>query len=422
MNPSLSVRLNSNDACVDSQFATRITYSGFSEMRGPVMRITFVCNEYPPAPQGGIGTFTYHFARALVGAGHKITVVGLSDNDSERIDEGVRVVTLGGARGRGQFARRRALRDWLERDTIRNRTDIVELPEFEGMLPFRFDACPVVVRLHLSASTIAFHRFRLPSPSMYYCERKTLSLHRNWIAVSEHVLAMTRKTFILEPRRSKRIYNFAPPAGTIDPEEIATIRHRYGDFVLFVGKVNPRKGALVLARAAREFLRAHPDLQLVYLGADGSKWGLRFSKLARVLSGSDAAKRIHFIGTRPHSEAMTWMSAAKAVISPSRLESFGLTVVEAFQLGVPVVFSEWAPGPELIDDGRTGVLIDPTKPSEIAAAVDDLLARPEWSSRLVSEAKRSAEERFSLATCMKETLEFYAQLGERNRREGFVNR
>ena len=140
------------------------------------MRITFVCNEYPPRPQGGIGTFIYYLARGLKLLGHSITVAGMCDRDTEADDDGIRVVTRAASSARITLEDRRRFHSWLLSDVAANSTDVVEVPEFEGMLPFRFDACPVVVRLHQSQSGIALSGCRPPRPLIYWCETPNLTI------------------------------------------------------------------------------------------------------------------------------------------------------------------------------------------------------------------------------------------------------
>src|SRR4051794_17956192 len=116
------------------------------------MKITLICNEYPPLPQGGIGVFTQQYAHGLTRLGHGVTVAGLSSRAMDFKDGAVRVEFVAG--DAASLAGRRALHNRLSRDAQDGRTDIIETPEFEGMMPFPFEGCPVAVRLHQSMSGI----------------------------------------------------------------------------------------------------------------------------------------------------------------------------------------------------------------------------------------------------------------------------
>ena len=109
------------------------------------MKIVFLCNEYPPHQNlGGIGVFTHTVAHGLVDAGHEVTVLGFGENHGERDDQGVRVVVLPETtvRGIAGYMNRRRLFSWLKREARNGRIDVVETPEYQGMLPFYFPGVP----------------------------------------------------------------------------------------------------------------------------------------------------------------------------------------------------------------------------------------------------------------------------------------
>jgi glycosyltransferase involved in cell wall biosynthesis len=369
------------------------------------MNVTLICNEYPPLPQGGIGTFTYHYAHGLARAGHSVTVIGLTDRGCEFHDGDVRVVFLRGARKMD----RRLLRAWLERDVQSRSTDIVEAPEFDGMLPFRLAGCEVVIRLHQSLSGIEIARRRPPGPGTYFFERETLRRHRQWIGVSRAVLTYAQRVFLLRPSAAEVIHNFAPPLLPPDQSAVDAIRREHGDFVIFVGKLTEPKGALDLARAAARFLGQFPALRLVYLGDDGVCRGRTMSSLIREAVGEPGSTRVLFLGRRPHSEAMSWVAAARAFVLPSHLEAFSMAPLEAMRLGVPVIYTSRASGPELVEDGRTGLLVDPAKPDRIAAAVARVISDRAFGAAMARAASEVLASRFSLEACVARSLKFYAR-------------
>ncbi len=372
------------------------------------MNVTFVCNEYPPAPQGGIGTFVYHLSHALHRRGHKITVVGLHSSQSEVDDDGIRVVTLRARNPTGfTLLDRKTLANWLADDATQNATDVIEVPDFDGMMPYTFEKCPVVVRLHMPFSAVCLALRRPPGPLTYYCERKTLRQHPSWIAPSRFVFHLNQRLFLLRPKRSRVIHHFAPPLEQLNTNLSRRIRSQHGDYALFVGKLLEFKGALALAQAARLFLPQYPRLRVVYLGRDSNWHGTRMSDAIRETLGPDLKNRVIFCGDRPHDEVLAWMRAAQVFVAPSRLEAFSMTVVEALQCGVPVIFTTAATGPELIEHGREGFLVDPTDPQQIADAVRAVLGNPAKAAELIENGRRKARNCFSMEQCVEQTLAFY---------------
>jgi len=373
------------------------------------MRIGFFCNEYPPRPHGGIGTFVRAIARGLVEAGHEVTVVELGSRERTREAEGVRVVTLPEIRTRGiaWLANRLRLAGWLWQAARRGDIDVFEIPEFQGWLPFPGEPCPVIVRLHLSQSYIqAIMSNGAVNRGMFWLERQTLRWHRYWIGVSRYILQAEQDFFRCTPRLSRVIhYPVAVPYGWQPSERDAGDR----PFFLFVGSVSERKGALVLAEAAAPLMAEDPKLELVYIGAETSYEGRPISQEIRRRVGTRLADRVHFLGWVPHESVLEWMARAIALVLPSRVESWGLVALEAMAVGTPVVISKEGPGPELVEDGVTGLLVDPGDVGNVRRALRRLQADYNYARALGVAAKEMVKARFSLRACVEETLAFYQE-------------
>jgi len=372
------------------------------------VRVGILCNEYPPKPHGGIGTFTQAFARGLVRAGHRVTVVGIGTTAAEENDEGVRVVTLPRCRiirGTTELRNRWLLRQWLKAEVRVGRIDIFELPEFDGYLPFPFNACPVVVRLHLSRTMNG----KLSNGSMPWkyrlLEKSTLRFHRRWIGVSAWILDNTKAIFGVNPRSTQVIYNPVIPIDVTPPMNTGAKPERY---VLFVGYVNERKGALVLAQAAREFGPKHPDVSIVYIGKESEIKGRPAFEVLREEAGS-LVSRFVFLGRRSHEETLAWIRDAAIVVLPSRLEAFSMVPLEAMSCGTPMIYTKACSGPEAVQDGITGLLVDPEDPADVTRKVDLLLSDEELAKRLAHQAKLDVQDRFSLERCIEQSLQFYQQ-------------
>ena len=75
--------------------------------------------------------------------------------------------------------------------------------------------------------------------------------------------------------------------------------------------------------------------------------------------------------------------------------------------GVPVVYSTLHAGPEVIDDGVTGLLADPHDPNDVAEKVQRLLNDTAFAAQLAENAREAVKDRFSLQRCVDETIAFY---------------
>jgi glycosyltransferase involved in cell wall biosynthesis len=138
--------------------------------------------------------------------------------------------------------------------------------------------------------------------------------------------------------------------------------------LLWVGRLQPWKGVDVALRALAEVPRA----QLVIAGAGQERQALE------AMSGElGLSQRVHFLGEVPRAQLPRVYSAADLLLATSYAsETFGIGPVEAQACGLPVVASRFGGFPEVIDEGRTGVLVPPRDSGALAAAINDLLSQP----------------------------------------------
>lgn len=133
-------------------------------------------------------------------------------------------------------------------------------------------------------------------------------------------------------------------------------------------------------------------------------------EIIKTMIDTSLHNRVVFIDPRPHQEVATWLRASRMLVAPSHLEAFGLTVTEAIQCHTPVIFTSRTCGPELIDHGKTGLLVDPEHPLEISAAVASILANPQAALTMTNHALQTASQRFSLDHCVDQTISVYSSL------------
>jgi len=373
-----------------------------------VFKIGLFCNEYPPRLHGGIGTFTRAFAEALADIGHDVTVVEFGQQAKIRIQNGVRVVTLRESRAPRLIAallNRLRLFLWLNRAAKRGEVEIFEIPEYQGYLPFPGEPCPIVVRLHHAESHIdQVMSGTSRKKKIYWLEKLTLFFHRNWIGVSQYILDASKSFFGCSPRKSTVIYH---PAPTIQWENIPKPSSVPLQYILFVGSVSERKGAIILARAATPLLERWPNLHLIFVGPETTCEGKPISYTIYQIVGEHLKPRVWFLGHQSRETTIAWMRSALAVALPSRVESFGIVILEAMQLGVPVVYTRSGPGPEFIIDGVDGLLVDPEDVNEVRYALERLITDPDFARRLGEAGRAKVTKFFTMERCIEETLLFY---------------
>ena len=104
--------------------------------------------------------------------------------------------------------------------------------------------------------------------------------------------------------------------------------------------------------------------------------------LQKLVDDLGLADRVRFVAPQPHELLSTYYRAADVCVVPSRSESFGLVALEAAACGTPVVAGAVGGLTTLVDDGRTGLVVDPSTPRAFADAVSGILADPLLAERL----------------------------------------
>jgi glycosyltransferase involved in cell wall biosynthesis len=166
-----------------------------------------------------------------------------------------------------------------------------------------------------------------------------------------------------------------------------------------VARLVPIKGLRHLVAAMPEVLRHCPDTHLILAGDGDQRPGLE--ALARDLAAAD---RVHFLGFRRDAAAVT--AALDVFVLPSLNEGQGRVLVTAMALGIPVVATRVGGVPEVVEDGRQGVLVPPAEPEALGQAVVRLLRDRQHARSLGAEGRARAL-LFSSEVMVKRHAELY---------------
>jgi glycosyltransferase involved in cell wall biosynthesis len=172
------------------------------------------------------------------------------------------------------------------------------------------------------------------------------------------------------------------------PEPSAAARARLGlpasaIVIGSVGRLEPVKGHLHLLEAFIELAPRHPALYLTILG-EGPLRAALVDRAAAV----GLADRVRLPGRRDDVPAL--LPALDAFVFPSLNEGMGRALVEAMAAGLPVVASRAGGIPEVLEDGRAGLLVDPGDPGALARGIEAVLTDAELAKRLARAARARA--------------------------------
>ncbi len=142
---------------------------------------------------------------------------------------------------------------------------------------------------------------------------------------------------------------------------------RPGPVVGFVGRIEPRKGPLDLARAAAAIHAGAPGARIVLVGDDPYDSAPEYAARVKAAEGVEHVPWV--------ADGAAVMRHFDVLVAPSRQEPFGTVLAEAMAAGTPVVATRVGGLAEVVADGETGRLVAPGRPDELAAAVLEVLGR-----------------------------------------------
>lgn len=180
--------------------------------------------------------------------------------------------------------------------------------------------------------------------------------------------------------------------------------------VAFVGRLNRWKGHEVFAAAAARLAPAFPDARFLIAGGAPESEGWRVDALREQLAAPGIADRVEVAGFE--SDVPALLARVDVVAVPSTWpEPFGLVTLEAMRAGRPVVATAHGGTLDLVEDGRTGILVPPGDTAALADAIGTLLRDPALRERLGSAARARFEALFTLERFLDGIEASYAAAG-----------
>ncbi|WP_082420489.1 glycosyltransferase [Paenibacillus sp. A3] len=372
-----------------------------------MMRICYVSFEYPPQFGGGIGTYVGNISRNLASQGHEIHVLTFNPEnlpDQENI-LGVNVhrIKMDGPQmeviNNADSANLSTLLYWshysekvywkLKELTNRYSFDIVEFCDYRGegyfsMLAKRtrgeFRNTKLIVRLHTPLFVLNKYNSVINDPGMEQLvqfENFSMLLADEVVSPSNVLAKMTVQELALK----KNIEIVPHP---IDIESIAINDYVDSNTLLYVGRLELRKGVKDLVIATINLMTKYPELELKFIGGDtnsapdGSSMKLHLQSLIP----KELKKRVHFIDRLPREEVLKEYSKSKVSIFPSLFENFPNVCLEAMASSVPVIVSDFSGMAEMVEDKKSGIIFE-------AGNIKDLLEKLEYVCKLSFEERKN---------------------------------
>lgn len=406
-----------------------------------MLSIVMLSREYPPETQwGGCSTANYNLARALARRGHKLQVICQAANAPHTyVDEGVVVHRVGTDPRRYSAVARLNyyFHAWTKLIQLRSkaRIDIVQADHWsaEGLLPAISRTRTLVIATYSTLEDAAASQNYTSTPQLL--QLKALAALANFTlrradAVVCDSLANYRQiaSRFRIPGSVIRAIPLATDTDVFRPVS-TSIRAELGmdaetPFVLFVGRLEPRKGVYNLLKAMGTVARCLPMVRFVLVGQDTSLGpggrSMRDHILAEARHGG-FYRNLILVAPVPLARLVELYSGCDMFVLPSVRESFGFGVVEAMACSKPVVATATGIVPELGLADRSGVIVPVDDSAALAEGILSIAAlAPEEREAAGRLNREQIVRQFSIPAYVQEWERAYGQALRRARKGGSV--
>jgi glycosyltransferase involved in cell wall biosynthesis len=287
----------------------------------------------------------------------------------------------------------------------------VDLLHYTDNSATAIDPIPFVVTLHDTMHTRPLSEVR-PKPTFRH---RLVYSYKKWaiarsVPRARAILTVSEfsKGQILKHMGVEGAKVFVTPEG-VDRQVFKRASHKPSKLfkILVHGAADERKNISNVLKAAKILGGKHKKFQMVIVGMDAQE--LKCTRYLNEEISLGVGHQVEWAGNVPSELLNRVYAEADLFLYPSRLEGFGLPLLEAFACGVPVVASETSSLPEVA--GKAALLVDPESPQAIAKAVKQMMERPALRKRYVQRGlKRAAL--FSWEKTARKTLEVYERMRE----------
>ena len=389
------------------------------------MRIAFITFEYPPFIIGGAGIYAINVTRELTKLGHEVTVftpqIGSGESIEDDGDLKICRVAL------NDNLPLKALQFWLKLPEAimniesSNKFDIIH---FNGLsywfMKNKFSEAPNVVTIHhlvtdaiKSNNLSRISRIRDISGEnsffMPFLEKRCIKCTDKIISVSEFTKKQIVETYGINHEKINVIYNgIELDEQTFTEEDFEELKKQFSipqkPIILFVGRVDDhRKGLDILLKSFKNVLDKI-DCALLVVGKGNQTEARTLATSLGILDN------VFFIGFVDEITLKKCYQLCDVYVVPSRLEGFGLTILEAMAVGKLVVATNVGAIPEIMKDKENGFLVEPNDINSMSNTICTVLQSWMPAKNDGEDDIHFIKDKFNWEKNAKETDKLYMQL------------
>jgi glycosyltransferase involved in cell wall biosynthesis len=393
------------------------------------LNLCLACRDIQPNAAGGLSRAMRDLAQALAREGDAVHLLTNRSEAALPDLDGVSVIPLFAPPGSGRFSHAaldsapqnlmHAAAVYREVRRIHEQTrpvDAVLAPLWrsEGAVCTLDGRFPTIVSCMTSIQTMtevdSSSRLLPDIQERLSLERAALRRCRYLHGLTEAALAKTVNDYRLDPDLTAVIGRGVSDRRAHTRDEVA----RNGPLrILFVGRIEPRKGVDTLLAAARELIDRHRDVTFTLAGPNADP-----SYGQSVADEASRHPRLHdvvrFAGEVSDSELARLYDESDIVCVPSRYESHGIVLLEAMMFGKPIVTCDAGGIDEVVQDGHDGLLVPPDDPFALSDGLRRLVSDPGLRSRLGAAARDAYERRFDAQEAARRMQSFVEEARSRH--------
>lgn len=312
---------------------------------------------------GGAEVYVHEIARRWASDGHQVTLFCGNDAHSPRNEtiDGVRIIRRGGAYTVYVWA----FLYYIKR--LRGKFDVIV--DSENGIPFfspLYARIPVVLLIHHVHQEV--FREHLPFPlstiARFMEGRIMPKVYKNSIVIT--VSESSKNDIIRHHIADASRVEIVNPG--IETTKFYVSRKTSHPSFLYLGRLKPYKNVDVIIRAFAQIMRSYPAASLSIVGE-----GEMLDPLRALSTSLKVDDKVMFYGKIADSDKAILLSQSWALLQPSLLEGWGITVIEANASGTPVIASNVAGLRDSIINGQTGILVEPNNVLAFVKAMKDII-------------------------------------------------
>lgn len=378
------------------------------------MKIGIFCIDFLPNI-GGIASHVYELSKELVKQGNDVHVISFKKTkeslDYEEID-GIkihRVFYSGGlffGRIKYLFLAYRKIKKLIKEKKI----EIIHTHDLypDGLLylflPKKF---PKILTEH-SSNYLNWYEYKFLRPFLYWVMNKADFV----FGPSKELVYKFRNTGI--PKNKSKFISNAVDDKKFRPDIKISKRfkEKYGietgeKIILIPRRLEPKNGVIYGVKAMPEIIKEFPNCKCIVVGGG---WEEEREKMMKEIKREKMMKNIIFTGNVPNTQMPFFYSISDVVLLPSLQEATSISGLEAMSCGKPLVGTNIGGIPYIIEDKKTGFLVEPKNPKEISKIIIKLFKDPLNSKKVGQNAREIIEKRFSWEIITKEFYKIYVKI------------